>query len=62
MAQLGELVGMSRPHLNNVERGKASLSRVKLYRIANTLGVDATEFLPTGNPADGEGETTAVAS
>lgn len=60
MTQLGELVGMSRSHLNNVERGKSSLSRVKLHRLANTLEVDAAEFLPSESD-DADDETPAVA-
>lgn len=51
MAELAEVVGISRPFLSHIENGKRECSLAILQRAARALGVSACELL--GEPAPG---------
>ena len=48
IAQLAERVGVSQPHMSEVERGKKNLNNHLLVRIADALKVKPHELIVTG--------------
>lgn len=49
LAQLADMVGVSIPHLSEVERGKKNLNNHLLVRIASSLGVHPDDLISSDN-------------
>lgn len=49
LAELAEKVGVSTPHLSEVERGKKNLNNHLIVRIANALGVSPEDLIAGDN-------------
>lgn len=49
--QLAEMVGISAPHLSELERGKKNLNSRTLAKIADALGVDPSELIAGDVPS-----------
>lgn len=49
IAQLAEMVGVSTPHMSEVERGKKNLNNHLMVRIAQSLGVRPDDLISSDN-------------
>lgn len=64
-AQLGDMVGLSRPSVANIERGVQPVSAETLVRLAAALGKPPSQLLPTledANSAETHREAMRVAA
>jgi transcriptional regulator with XRE-family HTH domain len=52
IAELAAMIGVSTPHLSEVERGKKNLNNHLLLRISSALGVSPDTLIGGDRPAD----------
>lgn len=57
--QLAELIGFSKNHLSNIERGKYTPTTAFIFEICNTLG-ETPDYYLIGNPSQNTDKITEV--
>ena len=60
LKELAEMIGISPPHLSEVERGKKNLNNHLLARLADALNVQPSDLIAS-NPEPGIDELLSVA-
>lgn len=57
--QLSELIGFSKNHLSNIERGKYTPTTAFIFEICNVLG-ETPDYYLIGNPSQNTDKITAI--